>query len=608
MNVLTSPVGEAPSELSPRASHRSVHLFAGIVLLIAFALLPLASQPTLARAGFNTMCCAIVFITEAVTAFLLATTFSETKERAHLMLSGAYAYSAAMALLMLLSFPNTLITGRAVLGSDAQTPAWIFLLWMNGFSAAILASAVSGARPARPVPANAGLHMAGAVAGAVVFVLTVACGAVTFLPPILADNQWTALNLGLCCSALGFAAAAVLVIYRAEALQSALFQWAGCAVSIYAAANLLGIFARERFTVGWAGGRVLWCVSAGVMLFYFLNLLRGRHMALAFARDALATEVRRSDMLLRAIAQGTDDLLFAKDRNSNILFTNEAFSRLLGVPVERLMGHKGLPGVADSDIESYLANDRRIMESGVAAVVEETITTAEGTRVYHVIKAPMRDAAQAVVGLVAIARDITEKAATERKLKLLVDEVSHRSNNMLAVIQALVRLSARHTDPVRFSDRINERLASLAISHDLLVHSNWEGAGFADLVRAQCAAFENMTADRVRLDGLDFTVRPEIAHTLGMVVHELATNAAKYGALSRPGGAVDVGWRFEGERFHLRWRESGGPEVAAPARKGYGHMLLTRIAEKAAAGAAYMDFDPAGVSWRLDAAARQIKA
>jgi len=186
--------------------------------------------------------------------------------------------------------------------------------------------------------------------------------------------------------------------------------------------------------------------------------------------------------------------------------------------------------------------------------------------------APLRDARGRITHLVPSAVDITERKRAEDRQALLMREVDHRAKNALAVALSLVRLAPRD-DAGRFAAGVEGRIAAMARAHSLLAKERWGGADLRSLAEGELAAH----AGRVRFAGPPVRLAAEAAQPFAMLLHELATNAAKHGALSAPGGAVDLEWDLGGEGGGLRlcWREAGGPPLAgAPARKGFGSRLV----------------------------------
>jgi two-component sensor histidine kinase len=197
----------------------------------------------------------------------------------------------------------------------------------------------------------------------------------------------------------------------------------------------------------------------------------------------------------------------------------------------------------------------------------------------------------------------------EAHMQIVMQELSHRTKNLLAVIQAMAAKSARMSlgfDDFRTS--FQERLAGLARSHDLLVESQWSSVPLADLVTSQLSAFTNPIDSRLTLKGPPILLKPEAVQTLGMALHELATNALKHGSLSTPSGRVDVAWERrideQGmEQVLVRWEESGGPSVVCPAHSGFGFLVIEKAVAASFHGTTRLDWRPEGLVWEIKAPA-----
>jgi two-component system CheB/CheR fusion protein len=178
-------------------------------------------------------------------------------------------------------------------------------------------------------------------------------------------------------------------------------------------------------------------------------------------------------------------------------------------------------------------------------------------------------------------RDITDRKAWEERQKLLLGELSHRVKNTLSVVSAIAHQTFRTSPtPEAFMERFDGRLAALASTHNFLVQSEWHGADFSALVRDQLRPYVAENPDRLRLDGPPVALPADIAMPFGLVLHELATNAAKHGALAQADGRIELRWSVAGENHQrildLQWQESGGPPVQAPTRSGLGSALIER--------------------------------
>ncbi len=210
------------------------------------------------------------------------------------------------------------------------------------------------------------------------------------------------------------------------------------------------------------------------------------------------------------------------------------------------------------------------------------------------------------VMMVGTAQDITERKRREEERReseqrehLLMREANHRAKNMLNLVQAIARQTAAR-EPEDFVGRFTERIRALAANQDLLVRNEWQGVDVGDLVRAQLAHFADLVGPRIAVYGPNLRLNAAAAQATGLALHELATNAGKYGALSTDRGRVDVSWGTHGETFTMSWTEREGPRVSAPKRRGFGTMVIEGMAKQSVDGAVELDYAPTGLTWRLN--------
>jgi PAS domain S-box-containing protein len=198
-----------------------------------------------------------------------------------------------------------------------------------------------------------------------------------------------------------------------------------------------------------------------------------------------------------------------------------------------------------------------------------------------------------VAYLIKIIQDITARKRSDESRQMLMREVNHRSKNLLSIVQVIARQTAARS-PQAFVDTFGQRLRALAANQDLLVNSAWQRVELDALVRGQLEHFADI-GSRVLLSGPSVMVPPAAAQALGLALHELATNAAKYGSLSTETGRVQIGWAVEGERFRMTWRESGGPPVSRPQATGFGTTVLDRMTAASMGGEVSIDYAPEGL-------------
>jgi PAS domain S-box-containing protein len=295
---------------------------------------------------------------------------------------------------------------------------------------------------------------------------------------------------------------------------------------------------------------------------------------------------------------------------------NAAAASLFGYSANEVVG---LPAsILSPDAEAAGLRKLQVKAGGGAVVHEDAILRAKDGQSIDVSLsvAPVYDDDRNLVGISAIVSDIRERRARERHIEFLMREVSHRSKNLLAVVQAIAGQTARHSAGLdAFQQRFSERLSAMARSQDLLVDSNWTGASVADLVRTQLAPFAETASSRIEVAGPRLELAPNAVHSLTLALHELATNAAKYGALSVADGRLAITWKLgatdsdAGEpRFRMCWRERNGPLVSPPTRKGFGHVVISEMMAASLHGQVKLDYAPDGLSWSIDAPRSSVLA
>ena len=214
----------------------------------------------------------------------------------------------------------------------------------------------------------------------------------------------------------------------------------------------------------------------------------------------------------------------------------------------------------------------------------------------------------------ALSADVAVRRQHEEHVNFVMQELSHRSKNLLFIVQSMAKQVARQTDT--FDDfwvGFSRRLRAFAETHDLVVRGDWHGADIRDLIRAHLAPFHNLSDNSVLFEGPELKLNPKAAEQIGLALHELGTNAVKHGALSVPTGVVTIQWGLEtGEAqkpvLRIAWEEVGGPNVEQPQREGFGDVVLTEIVPVSLRGTASLVFEPKGVKWVLLASSGGVLA
>lgn len=210
-------------------------------------------------------------------------------------------------------------------------------------------------------------------------------------------------------------------------------------------------------------------------------------------------------------------------------------------------------------------------------------------------------------GVVCHFYDLTDLQRQKEHINLLMGEVNHRSKNLLSLIEAIAQQTAK-TQPEHFLRIFGQRLRALSASQDLLVKGEWKAVDLGDLVRSQLAFFRDEHDGRIAIEGPSVKITASASQSLGMALHELATNAAKFGALSNESGQVSISWRLRSDangqaRFAMSWIESGGPAIVKPERSGFGSAMIDAILRTSIGCEAEVSFAPSGLIWRIDSPA-----
>jgi PAS domain S-box-containing protein len=332
--------------------------------------------------------------------------------------------------------------------------------------------------------------------------------------------------------------------------------------------------------------------------------------------DQVASQTRELS-LLRALfsryesaLRGPQVTIYTQDRD--LRYTSISNS-ILGRPIEEILGRTDLEILPNEGAAAIVAVKREVLSAGEAKRAEIPLEDSRGIRWHDLHIEPLRNEMGEIIGLTCASVDVTERKEGEAHLRLLLRELTHRSKNLLAVIQAMARQTARHAGSTdAFLTQFGSRLQALAASHDLLVRESWYGASLGELVRSQLSSYLDGTAMQVTIEGPAIALKPEAAQNLGLALHELAINAAKFGALSVPTGRVSITWvRRESVADHavvLDWHERLGPKVKVRRKKGFGSMVIERNLVRALDAEVSMDFDPEGLRCHIVIPANQILA
>jgi PAS domain S-box-containing protein len=312
-------------------------------------------------------------------------------------------------------------------------------------------------------------------------------------------------------------------------------------------------------------------------------------------------ELRKSEERFRSsIVQSPVPTILFDDREQ-ILAISRSWLKAAGVSAAEL--HR----IEDWTKRAYGERSGEVLEliRGIIATEPEgrpdemtILTRGGGKRIWNFVSSGLGTKSDGRRLFVSVAQDITDRKAYEEHIHLLMSEARHRTKNILGLVQAIARQTAS-SDAQDFIGRFSERIQALAANQDLLVRHEWQRIDVRDLVQVQLGHFADLIGTRIKFDGPQLHLKAAAAQAIGLALHELATNAGKYGALSTDTGRVDISWGRDNDAFTMSWTERGGPPVSAPKRRGFGTTVMDAMAERSVDGKVDLNYAPTGLAWHL---------
>jgi PAS domain S-box-containing protein len=319
------------------------------------------------------------------------------------------------------------------------------------------------------------------------------------------------------------------------------------------------------------------------------------------ARKQAEDELRRSEERFRSSLLQSPLPMLLFDNREQILAISQSWLKETGYSSPELRQVKDWTTRAYGErSDEMLEQIRQIISTQPEAhTAEMKVRTRDGrNRLWSFVDSALGVQSDGRHLFISLAQDITEQRAHEEQVQLLMREVSHRAKNMLSLVHAIARQTAAR-GPEDFIERFTARIQALAANQDLLIRSEWQGVDVEDLVRAQLAHFADLIGFQIAVDGPKLRLNAAASQAIGLALHELSTNAGKYGALSVAAGRVDVSWRLDGDIFTMSWTERNGPPVREPERRGFGSAVIDPMAKRSVGGEVQLDFAPSGLVWRL---------
>ncbi|HEX8166245.1 MAG TPA: PAS domain-containing protein [Beijerinckiaceae bacterium] len=360
-------------------------------------------------------------------------------------------------------------------------------------------------------------------------------------------------------------------------------------------------------------GTVRWVLAHGRVFFEDGRAVRVAGTSLDITERKRAEErerrteaaLRESEEQFRHLAEALPQIVWVMRPDGAATYFNRRFAEYHGYQAGADIGDRSSNIHPDDKAAVWAGRDAAVAERRPIEC-DVRLRRHDGAYRWHRMSAvPLKRDDGEVYAYVGTATDIDDMRRAEERQRLLINELNHRVKNTLATVQALAAQTFRDAVPEAVARRTFEaRLFALSKVHDTLTRENWEGADLGRIVADALAPYHGH-AGRFLVAGPDLRLRPAMALPLAMALHELATNAAKYGALSNEAGRVEIRWSVSGSddarRLGLSWTERGGPAVAPPQRSGFGTRLIRHGLARELAGEVALAYDPAGVTCRIEA-------
>lgn len=573
------------SAAATRADRRHAGLLAVLLGAAFLATAPFAADPLPAVPAVVPAYDAAIVILDVMTAVLLYVQYRQLGQRSFIALTCAYVFTPLVVVAHALSFPNAFGPGNWI--GNSQTTAWLWTMWHGVFPLFVIAYAMLARRERSPrvaayrLPSKVWPAIAATVGIAVVLVLvTILAG--DRLPELIIGDRDRSPTMRIMLSlALVTHIAALILLIAATRLHRAIDLW--IAVMLVASAidlALSAVLVSGRYQVGFYASRFYGLVAAAVVLALLLRQALGAYAGLAHATGQLRHNEERLRLALEVGRLATWDW----DLRSDEVAWNDQ--------------HYLMQGYAIGEVEpSFAAWAARVHPEDLEATVAALAQSRDSRQDYawrfrnRLPDGSVRWCAARgryfyengeAVRMIGVMEDVTERIESEQYQHLLLAELQHRVRNTLSVVRSIARRTAASNDNIDdYTAHFDGRLGAFARTQAAVTRDPAGGIDLGELVSEELIAHGAREGEQLRLEGPALRLQPKVAETLGLAVHELATNAVKYGALAGMGGRIDVRWSIVGDEggcwLRLEWSERlFGREVGSPRRRGFGTELLER--------------------------------
>jgi PAS domain S-box-containing protein len=312
-------------------------------------------------------------------------------------------------------------------------------------------------------------------------------------------------------------------------------------------------------------------------------------------------DVTQSGEFVSAMAETSPAMLWMGDEFGGCVFLNAALRNFWGVNPTNFSDFNWSSTLHPDDIASLAEPFGKAMAEHTSFTVQARYKRADGAyRTMRTLANPRFDADGRFLGMTGVNIDITDQLVAEEHTRLLMGELNHRTKNILSVVQAIARRTARDAAPDDFLRSFSARLQSLSASNDLLLRTDWSGVQLDELAAAQLAHLSDLAGNRLTMGGPAIRISSREAQTLGMALHELSTNSLKYGAFAGETGTVRLTWRhLDDKHWQLEWKEEASIAPVAPDRKGFGHIVIVDMVSAALAADVILEYPEEGLVWRM---------